>query len=217
MTILAVEFSSDQRSVAIARGGTVLARAEESGGRTAHAFALIERTLTEAKLERDAIECIAVGLGPGSYAGIRASIALAQGWQMATGVRLLGISTVEAMAAQAAAMGMTGRITIAIDAQRNEFYTATYQLASGSFQVVSPLHIASQDAVKASAGDSRLIVWPELHGRFPGSEVMPPDASSLCRLAATRTDFIPGSELAPIYLREANFIKAAPARVIPGL
>lgn len=217
MTILAVEFSSDQRSVAIARGSTVLSRAEETGGRTAHAFALIERALAEAKLEREAIDCIAVGLGPGSYAGIRAGIALAQGWQMATGVRLLGISTVEAMAAQAAAMEMTGRITLAIDAQRNEFYAATYQLDSGSFQLINPLRVTSLDAVKASAADSRLIVWPELHGRFPGSEVMPPDASSLCRLAATRTDFIPGSELAPIYLREANFIKAAPARVIPGL
>lgn len=217
MTILAVEFSSDQRSVAIARSGTVLACAEESGGRTAHAFALIERALAGAKLERDAIDCIAVGLGPGSYAGIRAGIALAQGWQLATGVRLLGISTVEAMAAQAAAMGMTGRITLAIDAQRNEFYAATYQLDSGSFQLVSPLHIASLEAVKAGEGDRRLVVWPELHGRFPGSEVLPPDAAALCRLAGARTDFIPGSELAPIYLREANFIKAAPARVIPGL
>ncbi len=217
MTILAVEFSSDLRSVAIARGSTVLARAEESGGRTAHAFALIERALAEAKLEREAIDCIAVGLGPGSYAGIRAGIALAQGWQMATGLRLLGVSTVEAMAAQAAVMGMTGRITLAIDAQRNEFYAATYQLDSGSFQLINPLRVTSLDAVKASAADSRLIVWPELHGLFPGSESIPPDATALCRLAATRTDFIPGSELAPIYLREANFIKAPPSRVIPGI
>jgi len=35
--------------------------------------------LKQAGLEREAIDCIAVGLGPGSYTGIRSAIALAQG------------------------------------------------------------------------------------------------------------------------------------------
>jgi tRNA threonylcarbamoyladenosine biosynthesis protein TsaB len=217
MTILAVEFSSDQRSVAIAHGGAVLARAEETGGRTAHAFALIERVLTEAKLEREAIECLVVGLGPGSYAGIRAGIALAQGWQLATGVQLLGISTVEAMAAQAASRGESGRISIAIDAQRNEFYLATYELSPGCCELITPLHIASLDELTKTTARSRLLVWPELHARLPDAQVQSPDAAVLCQLAVDRRNFIAGAELAPIYLREVNFIKAPPARVIPSL
>ena len=48
---------------------------------------------------REAIEAIAVGLGPGSYTGIRAAIALAQGWQLAREVKTLGVSSVAAMAA----------------------------------------------------------------------------------------------------------------------
>lgn len=217
MTILAVEFSSDQRSVAIARAGKVIARAEETGGRNAHAFALIERALSEAHLERDAIECVAVGLGPGSYAGIRAAIALAQGWQVATGVRLLGISTVEAMAFQAAASEMTGRVTIAIDAQRNEFYSATYEIVASEYRLVTPLHLATLQEVNESTNTDRLLVWPEVHARFPQGNALAPDAAALCKLASARTDFISGSNLAPIYLREANFIKAPPARVIPSL
>ena len=77
MKILAVEFSSERRSVAVLAEGRVLGCAAETGGRTARAFSLIESALREARLEREDIECVAVGLGPGSYAGIRAAIALA--------------------------------------------------------------------------------------------------------------------------------------------
>lgn len=222
MKILAVEFSSDQRSVAILSGGDVLGRAEETGGRTARAFGLIERALAEAKLEREAIECIAVGIGPGSYAGIRASIALAQGWQLARGIRLLGIrllgiSSVECLAAQSLAAGITGPITIAIDAQRNEFYCASYELTSQQCTLISPLRLTSLDDALAQAARSQMIVWPNLQQRFPQGRVLLPDAAMLGQLAATRTDFINGAALEPIYLRETTFVKAPPPRVIPAL
>ena len=217
MKILAVEFSSDQRSVAILKGSDVLGRAEETGGRTARAFGLIERALAEAKLEREAIECIAVGIGPGSYAGIRASIALAQGWQLARGIRLLGISSVECLAAQALAAGISGPITIAIDAQRNEFYCASYELTAQQCTLISPLRLVSLDEALAYAARSQMIVWPNLQQRFPEGRVLLPDAAMLGQLAAKRTDFINGSALEPIYLRETTFVKAPPPRVIPAL
>jgi len=217
MKILAVEFSSDQRSVAILNGSDVLGRAEETGGRTARAFGLIERALSEAKFEREAIECIAVGIGPGSYAGIRASIALAQGWQLARGIRLVGISSVEGLAAQALAAGITGPITIAIDAQRNEFYCASYELTSQECTLTSPLRLVSLDEALAHATRSQMIVWPNLQQRFPPGRVLLPDAAMLGQLAATRTDFINGAALEPIYLRETTFVKAPPPRNIPAL
>ena len=46
MTILALEFSSEQRSVALARDGVLLAEAGETGGRDTKAFALIEKVLS---------------------------------------------------------------------------------------------------------------------------------------------------------------------------
>jgi len=217
MKILAVEFSSDQRSVAILNGGGVLGRAEETGGRTARAFSLIERALSEATLEREAIECIAVGTGPGSYAGIRSSIALAQGWQLARGIRLLGISSVECLAVQALAAGITGPITIAIDAQRNEFYCASYELASHHCTPTAPLRLVSFDDALAHAARSQMIVWPNLQARFPQSRVLMPDAAMLGQLAATRTDFLNGSALEPIYLRETTFVKAPPPRIVPAI
>src|SRR5580704_17317350 len=124
MTILALEFSSPQRSVAVLRMGDtpVVAEAIEAGGRNTTAFGMIEKVLAEAKIEREEIEFISVGLGPGSYTGIRAAIAIAQGWQLARGVKLLGVSSVEAIAMQAHAEKIYGRLNVVVDAQRSEYY-----------------------------------------------------------------------------------------------
>ena len=49
---------------------------------------------------------------------------MAQGWQLARGVKLLGVSSAECLAAQAQAEKIFGRVNVVIDAQRNEFYLA---------------------------------------------------------------------------------------------
>src|SRR5438128_3011946 len=138
MTILALEFSSSQRSVAVARGGRVRADASETGGRETHAFGMIEKILAAAKIGRAEIECLAVGLGPGSYTGIRVALAIAQGWQLATGVKLLGIGSADCLAAQAQAEKIFGRVNVVIDAQRGEFYRAVYEISAGEILQVEP-------------------------------------------------------------------------------
>ena len=100
MKILALEFSSGQRSVAVLSSSGV-SEVVESGGRNTNAIGMIDAALRDAKVDREQIECLALGIGPGSYTGIRVAIALAQGWQLARGVRLLGISGAESIAAQA--------------------------------------------------------------------------------------------------------------------
>ena len=106
-----------------------LGEAIETGQRSTNALGLVEEALRQAQLDRAQIECLAIGLGPGSYNGIRLAIALAQGWQLARPVKLLGISSVECLAAQAQAEGIFGRVEVVIDAQRNEFYLAGYDLS----------------------------------------------------------------------------------------
>lgn len=217
MKILAVEFSSDRRSVAVVSAGAVLGRAEETGGRTARAFALIEQALAQAGLEREHIDCLAIGLGPGSYAGIRAAIALAQGWQVARPIRLLGISSVETLAAQAQAAKLLGRVNILIDAQRKEFYFAAYEIDDHACRIVEPLRLLSADETRERCAQGETLVPPSLLAAFPKTTVLLPDAAALGIIAATRTDFVEGDKLEPIYLRETSFLKAPPPRVIPGL
>lgn len=102
MKILALEFSSEQRSVAVVKDGVLFSEVWETACKHTHAFALIDLALSQAEIEREQIECVAVGLGPGSYMGTRIAIAIAQGWQLALGVKTTGINSAEALARQKA-------------------------------------------------------------------------------------------------------------------
>jgi tRNA threonylcarbamoyl adenosine modification protein YeaZ len=213
MTILAFEFSSPRRSVAIARDGNVLAEASESGGRNTAAFGMIEKILAEKKIEREEIELIVVGLGPGSYTGIRATIAQAQGWQLAREIKLLGVSSVEAIAAQAQAEKIFGRVNVVIDAQRNEFYLATFEISAAGRQEINPLKIVTFAEIQSRAEANEILIGPEVTKWFPNGLTIFPRAAALVKLAANRNDFLPGEKLEPVYLRETNFVKSPAGRI----
>lgn len=218
MKILAFDFSSPQRSVAVLdpRGDEAAFEVIESApGNTMKPLGMAESALRQAGLEREQIECIAIGLGPGSYTGIRAAIALAQGWQLGRAVKLLGVSSAEAVAAQAQAEGLRGAASVVIDAQRGEFYLAGYELDEAGVREISPLRIVSREEIAARTGE--ILIGPEVTKWFPAGRPMFPRAGRLARLAATRSDFLPGEKLEPIYLRETAFVKAPPPRVLPAL
>ncbi len=214
MTILALEFSSSQRSVAVLHENGV-AEAIESGGRGTNAFNLIERVLTEAGLVRGQIDVVAVGLGPGSYTGIRVALSIAQGWQLARGVKLLGISSAECLAAQAQTEKMLGIVKVLIDAQRNEFYCASYDLSPDDRREIERLHISDVAGALTNAAASEIWIGPEVTRWFPKGRIMFPSAATMARLARERRDFQSGEKLTPIYLREAAFIIAPPPIPLP--
>jgi tRNA threonylcarbamoyladenosine biosynthesis protein TsaB len=175
------------------------------GYRVTNTFGLTEKVLAAAKILREQIEVIAVGIGPGSYTGIRAAIAIAQGWQLARGVKLLGISSAEVLAAQAQAEKMFGRVNVVIDAQRGEFYLGGWEISELERKEISPLKIVSAAEIEALKLTGEICVGPD------AEKNLFPSAAMLARLAAGRTHFLPGEKLEPIYLRETTFVKAPPA------
>ena len=216
MKMLAFEFSSPQRSVAAGDGAAAVGEAIETApGNTMKPLGMAESALRQAGLEREQIECVVIGLGPGSYTGIRAAIALAQGWQLGSDVKLLGVSSAECVAAQAQADGMSGKITVAIDAQRGEFYLAGYEISPGGRREISPLRIATLAEAQEREQAGERLIGPEVTRWFPGGRVVFPRAAMLARLALGRSNFVAGEKLAPIYLRETAFVKAPPPRVLP--
>jgi tRNA threonylcarbamoyl adenosine modification protein YeaZ len=219
MKILALEFSSHQRSVAIADGAApriaILGRAQEAGGRDTRAFAMIESALQQAQLSRSEIECVAVGLGPGSYTGIRIAISIAQGWQLGRRVKLIGISSVDCLARQAKESGSMKNVTVVVDAQRGEFYLARYSITNETVRLEKPSTIVPAQTVRDQLAAGHSVVGPDLGESFSGATELFPDAAMLARLAGERTDFLPGECLEPIYLRETTFVKApAPRRIL---
>ncbi len=212
MKILAVEFSSECRSAALLQGGELLGHAAETGGR--RVIGLVEQALQQAGCEREEVETIAVGLGPGSYAGIRGAIAFAQGWQLGLGVNLVGVSSVECLAARAEMEKIFGPVNIVVDAQRNEFYLARFEIGAGARRRVEPLRLAALSEIEKRDAAGEKIVGPDITPWFPRAINLYPDAAVLGGLAGARADFVSGDKLEPIYLRETAFKKAPPLRIL---
>lgn len=195
------------------KDSTVLASISETGGRATHAFALIERVLAEAKCEREQIDCLAVGIGPGSYTGIRAAIAIAQGWQLAKGIKTIGINSIEAIAARAQSQALTGRVSVIVDAQRNEFYVSSYELSTNKIFCVENLHITSRAEIEKRIAAGQTVLGPDLE-EIKGVTPVFPDAVDIARQSLVHRTYVSAEKLEPIYLRETTFVKAPPLRII---
>ena len=217
MKILALEFSAELRSVAVRVDDAEPVQVQETAPRAQGPLGWIEQVLREAGLEREQIECVAVGLGPGSYTGVRASIALAQGWELALGVRLLGVSSVEGLAVLAQVRGYRGELGVVVDAQRGEFYWERYWIEPTAVTVREPLRLVEGATVTALSRAGMMVVGADAASEAIGAVRWLPEAAMVGRLASDRSGFVAGESLEPIYLRESRFVKAPPPRAIPGV
>src|SRR6185369_737378 len=128
MTILALETSTSRGSVALWREGALVLDEVFTADRS-HSSALFP-ILERARVLAPRIDAIAVGLGPGSYAGVRIAIAAGLGLAMADGARLLGLASVAALETPALRYAAIG------DARRETFY---FSLVEGGVCVEGPL------------------------------------------------------------------------------
>ncbi len=218
MNLLALEFSTAQRSVAALSsnpdGVLRVGEAVETGSEV-RPFALIDSALQQAGLEREQIETLVMGLGPGSYTGIRLAISIAQGWELARNVKLAGQGTMELIAEQARLEGLRGRVEAVIDAQRGELYLAGFELADNTWKAVSALRLASVDEALRRQMEGALLIGPEVGKWFSTGRVVWPRAAVLAQLSVRAKEFVPGEKLEPLYLRQTSFVKAPPPRSLP--
>jgi tRNA threonylcarbamoyladenosine biosynthesis protein TsaB len=218
MKILALEFSPCERGIAVMRDQEVLGFAIDRAERGMRAIELIARALEQAQLSASEIDCLAVGLGPGSYAGIRTAIAIAQGWQLARGVKLLGVNSADAVARQISSRNQ-GRnpvpaiANIVCDAQRGEVYAARYEVGKG---IPIPLGgfelLASAEEERRRSEGEMFFKADDGAWRLGHEPILLSDARVVGAIAAERSDFLTAEQLEPIYLRRAEFVKASRAR-----
>src|SRR2546421_1759369 len=116
MKMLALEMSTAQGSIAFRDDGAPLFDCNFAADRK-HSGAFFENV--QRSLERfGRPRQIVVGLGPGSYAGVRIAIATALGLRSATGARLIGIPSIAALDVEPRKYGVIG------DARRKSFFFA---------------------------------------------------------------------------------------------
>lgn len=129
VTTLGIDSTGAACSAAIWRGERVAARrfAAMERGQAEALMPMVAAVLDEAALAIDALDVIAVTVGPGAFTGVRIGIAAARGLSLASGVPALGVSSFVAAAAQAPMDERRGRpLLVALDSRRAEFFVAMF-------------------------------------------------------------------------------------------
>jgi tRNA threonylcarbamoyladenosine biosynthesis protein TsaB len=113
MLILAFDTATDVATSALVDDGELL------GERTSRAVTLLEDVdalLRQAGTQTRDVDALAVGVGPGSFTGVRIGLSTARGLALALGIPVAGVSTLDALAA-----GAPGAVPV-IDARRREVF-----------------------------------------------------------------------------------------------
>jgi tRNA threonylcarbamoyladenosine biosynthesis protein TsaB len=216
LTVLGFDTATAELTVAVTRGGEVLEEASVGAleGHPRHAVALLPEVerLVETAGGWGEIERIGVGVGPGSYTGLRIGITTARGLAQSTGRPLAPVGSLAALA-----RGMpSGRPRLAlIDARRSQLFAALWSADGDELWeplVAAPAEVAERVAAEApgalAAGDGSLRFRHELEA----AGVAIPDESDpshmvrarfVCELA-TDAAVADAGGVQPIYLREPD-------------
>lgn len=196
MILLAIETSTHQGSVAVLQGGRLLFNESCGAGRSHSSllFSTLERALATLP-PGEHLDRIAVGLGPGSYAGVRIAISAATGLALATGAELLGLPSIAALA--------EGEYIALGDARRSSF--AYTHLRDGESLEGPLLLSAAELAEKLTGCPLPLYTSEPLEIPLPAApELRYPEAERLARLAAAGRSIVARGNLEPMYLREPH-------------
>ncbi|MFC0267751.1 tRNA (adenosine(37)-N6)-threonylcarbamoyltransferase complex dimerization subunit type 1 TsaB [Kushneria aurantia] len=217
-TLLALDTSSDNCSVALWRDGEVIdRRAHVPRGHTHYLMPMIDEVLAHAGVAMAELDALAYGHGPGSFTGVRIAAGVAQGLAWGCDRPLLGISTLRALALAALRDDGAERVLAALDARLGELYVALYGAAeNGPEALLAPCVTAPEALVLTPAETSITMVGSgvALFDRLPADiarqvtqrhEARAPQAADMVRLAAA--DFAAGIattplEAVPVYLRD---------------
>jgi tRNA threonylcarbamoyladenosine biosynthesis protein TsaB len=125
--ILGLETTSPHCSVALIDGERVVASVQtlQPSARAENTLETIDRVMREVGWERSTLTRVAVGIGPGSFTGVRVGIAIAEGISSGLNIPLIGIGSLKAMAAGVPDSDARVRCPV-LDARRNELFVAAY-------------------------------------------------------------------------------------------
>ncbi|RMH01152.1 MAG: tRNA (adenosine(37)-N6)-threonylcarbamoyltransferase complex dimerization subunit type 1 TsaB [Planctomycetota bacterium] len=201
--LLALELSGPRSSIALALPGAAIVERGFGGERGRRLLAEVAALAEETGTKPVDLAGVLVGVGPGSYTGLRIACAAARTLAAALGIPVGGLCS---FAAAALAAPLGAEVDLLLDAYRGEVYHARYRRDEEPIEVVAPRVLARTEAAAAIAGD-RLIGDPALLGGNAGgvAVVAPevaPTARQLLLLGGSRPDrWLPPE---PLYLRAAR-------------
>jgi len=154
---LALDTSTPDGSVAVRRDGAVVYARGGDGSRP-HGMRLPGEALAALEacgLTLGDVTLLAVGLGPGPFTGLRVGLATIEGLAFATGLPVVGVSALDALAVAAARAEVSAReIAVFLDGARGEVFAARYAVVPGS-----PLEARAIDEPRAAPPVDVLDAW----------------------------------------------------------
>jgi tRNA threonylcarbamoyladenosine biosynthesis protein TsaB len=200
MITLALDTSTPYGSVALLDSDTMLLEEKFTADRS-HSSSLFA-ALEKVSAKTDRVDQIAVGLGPGSFAGVRIAVAAAIGLRLSFGAKLVGIPSV-------AILDTIAHVYLAIgDARRETFY---YTRVEKGVCVEGPLLATAAELAQRLEKSADVPVFAtEPVPPFPIAQIALPSASILARLAADQRGIVATENLDPIYLREPHITQPKP-------
>lgn len=208
MRILGIETSSARGSVALVEGRQTICclSHERENAHGESILPLVEQALAEAGWTQRGLDRIAVGVGPGSFTGLRVGISLAQGISEGLEVPLIGVGSLDAMARAVPAEKRGLRCPV-LDARRGEMFVALYSLDGIELQ---PPQLVTSTAelrhfTEAAATDLLFLgcapaLLDSVPGVFRSAETDLPHARWVA-LAAERAPV--SADARPVYIRDA--------------
>lgn len=160
MTILHIESSSKNCSVAVSKNQELLCLCEERSenykqSENLHPF--VSWALEGAGLSLEDIDAVCLGMGPGSYTGLRIGASSAKGFCFALNIPLIAVNSMETLVEPFLSSGYEVIVPL-IDARRMEVYTAVYDGKSGELLDASENLILKEDSFSKYEGKKVLFV-----------------------------------------------------------
>ncbi|MAD90129.1 MAG: tRNA (adenosine(37)-N6)-threonylcarbamoyltransferase complex dimerization subunit type 1 TsaB [Pseudoalteromonas sp.] len=225
--LLALDASTEALSIAIQFNGQIVKHFEVCPQQHSQkVLPLVSELLDKAGCKLQDLDGIVFGRGPGSFTGVRISVAIAQGLAYGANLPLVGVSTLQAMAQQAIDEKQVESVVTGIDARMGEIYFAHYRKSEKGLAELSidenevvcaptdlPESIKSLTAVGSAwepyaeqAADLNLDVI---------SEITLPDAAYMLKIAEVEFDkgnTVQAADAQPHYVRDTVTWKKLPGR-----
>lgn len=217
MLILGLDAALARVSAALVRDDVVIAERQvpRDRGEAASLAAMVAAVLAEAGVAASDLDAVTATVGPGSFTGLRAALALAHGIALGAGAALVGVTVAEALA-QALPNDPARRHWCAIDSRRGRVFLG----ADGGFRTVALDALPPVPGPVAITGDAAVAVAARLAARGDDvklTDARLPRAADVAFVAVRRlAGALPPLAAQPLYLDPPEARPAAGLRPAPA-
>jgi len=218
MNILALDTCTESCSAALLYKGELFEQVEMTQrGHSDLILGMMDNVLQQAETNISTIDAIAFGRGPGSFTGVRVGVGVAQGIAFARDIPVIPVSTLLAVAQDAADTLDVDYIAVAMDARMGEVYCAHFERNNGIVERLDSERVCPPEQFKPYSEQQWVGVgtgWREydsiLRENFAANldKVVfehYPNASVMIKLAGIEADagrMIAADKALPVYLRD---------------